>query len=717
MKTPRFFYVLTLRRTSEVFMEMRVCLWRSDAPAMMILESEDDGRVKLFYRGVLVVDHSPHKPLLSVGRGSAHYSMHRGNYFIEDEIMERIALTQLEIEEQGDIVRLSASARGIHVNLEFTVTDEGVLTWTFDALNEPVNRVWLRIPAIQTESVYGCGEQFSHFNLRGRTFPLWVSEQGVGRNKTTYETYLADVHEKAGGDYYTTYFPQPTFVSSRKYFLHVQDSHYMEFDFRAPDHHELEIWGLPQYVWVGVEPTFPELLATLTQLLGRQPELPDWAYDGVWLGLQGGTEAVEAKLRRALSEGLKVAAIWAQDWQGKRITPFGKQLMWNWQWDRRLYPGLDVAISRWRAEGIRFLGYINAFLVPEGALYQEAVAGGYLVQNTDGEPYPVVITSFPAVMVDLTNPAAFAWLKDVIRRELIDFGLSGWMADFGEYLPTDAVLYDGDAETLHNQWPVLWAKANREAVEESGGLGEIVFFTRAGYTGTARFSTMVWAGDQNVDWSPDDGLPSVIPAALSLGMSGVGLHHSDIGGYTTLFHMKRSKELFMRWAELATFTAVMRTHEGNRPDDNWQFDSDGETLRHFARMSQIHVALKPYLKQCVREYSELGVPVVRPIFFHFEDDERSFQIQDEYLLGPDLLVAPVLKEGATSRKVHLPCEGWVHLWSGAEFSRGDWEVEAPLGFPPVFYRADSPHRETFVWVRTQWGSQAADDALQAGSGR
>ena len=171
------------------------------------------------------------------------------------------------------------------------------------------------------------------------------------------------------------------------------------------------------------------------------------------------------------------------------------------------------------------------------------------------------------------------------------------MADFGEYLPTDAVLYNGiSAELAHNKWPALWARCNREAVDEAERDGlvpeeDIVYFMRAGSAGSGcgsgsqRYCPLMWAGDQNVDWSEDDGLPSVIPAALSLGMSGHGLHHSDMGGYTTLYGMKRSKELFMRWAELATFTAMMRGHEGNRPAENWQFDSDDETLSHLAAMS------------------------------------------------------------------------------------------------------------------------------------
>ncbi len=158
---------------------------------------------------------------------------------------------------------------------------------------------------------------------------------------------------------------------------------------------------------------------------------------------------------------------------------------------------------------------------------------------------------------------------------MIDLGISGWMADFGEYLPTDTQLYDGsDAKQMHNAWPTLWAKVNAEAIAEAGRTGDVLFFMRAGYTGVQRYCPLLWAGDQSVDFSRHDGLVSAICAALSSGLLGNAYHHSDIGGYTSLFGNRRTPELLMRWAEMAAFTPVMRTHETNRPEENCQFDDD-----------------------------------------------------------------------------------------------------------------------------------------------
>ena len=202
---------------------------------------------------------------------------------------------------------------------------------------------------------------------------------------------------------------------------------------------------------------------------------------------------------------------------------------------------------------------------------------------------------------------------------------------------------------------LIWHfQVNEAAVREAGKLGEVIYWMRAGYTGSQRYSTITWAGDQFVDWSLDDGLASVVPAALSLGMSGYGLHHFDTGGYTSLFGITRTEELLLRYAEFAAFTPMMRTHEGNRPGDNWQYYSSDRTLWEFARHSKIFHLLSNYTKVLVKENNELGIPVQRPLFMHYESDSECYSIKYQYLYGTDLLVAPVYTEGVESWQVYLP---------------------------------------------------------------
>ena len=230
-------------------------------------------------------------------------------------------------------------------------------------------------------------------------------------------------------------------------------------------------------------------------------------------------------------------------------------------------------IEELHARGIKFLGYVNPYLVNDGELYAEGKKRGVFAKKADGSDYLVDFGEFYCGVVDFTNPEAYNWFKDeVIKKYTLDIGIDGWMADFGEYLPTDAlVLANGVSPMIeHNHWPVLWAKCNYDAVKESGKLGQVVYFMRAGGTGSQKYCTLLWAGDQSVDFSRHDGLCTVICAALSSGMVGCGLNHCDIGGYTSLFDNCRTKEVFLRWAEMAAFMPVMRTHEGNRPDTNFQ---------------------------------------------------------------------------------------------------------------------------------------------------
>ncbi len=470
------------------------------------LTTSQDG-FALSWQQRLILRHSAENPCLWIGAGVADIDMFRGNFSIKDKLNEKIALTEATVSELPDgwLVQFSRGAT-ISATLRISADEAGRLK--LDLQNDDLhhNRIWLRLAANPDDHIYGCGEQFSYFDLRGKPFPLWTSEQGVGRNKTSYVTWQADCKENAGGDYYWTFFPQPTFVSTQKYYCHVDNSCYMNFDFSAPEYHELALWEDKTTLRFECADTYIALLEKLTALLGRQPELPDWVYDGVTLGIQGGTEVCQQKLDTMRNAGVKVNGIWAQDWSGIRMTSFGKRVMWNWKWNSDNYPQLDSRIKQWKEEGVQFLSYINPYVASDKDLCAEAARHGYLAKDATGGDYLVEFGEFYGGVVDLTNPEAYDWFKDVIKKNMIALGCSGWMADFGEYLPTDTYLHNGvSAEIMHNAWPALWAKCNYEALQETGKLGEILFFMRAGYTGSQKYSTMMWAGDQNVDWSLDDG--------------------------------------------------------------------------------------------------------------------------------------------------------------------------------------------------------------------
>lgn len=652
--------------------------------------------------GRTVLRHAQDAPCLFIGRGEADVQMQRGNFAISDYVSERIPLRSATPSAGEESVRVSfAATSGGPELLAIEVTENGHIT--FAAGVEPINRLWLRVSAEVGENVWGGGEQLSYFDMRGRLFPLWTSEPGVGRDKSTQLTWMAD-QAGAGGDYFHTNYPQPTFISSRRYALHVETTAYSAFDFRHADFHEIEIWEVPERIELFAAETFVALVGALSDRFGRQPPLPDWVLNGAIVGLKQGGESFD-RLQAYIASGAALSGLWCEDWVGLRITSFGKRLFWDWKWNAERYPGLDRKIGELAQQGIRFLGYVNPYLCVDGSLFPIAEKAGYLALRQDSdETYLVDFGEFNCGVVDFTNLEAADWFADaIIGKEMLDFGLSGWMADFGEYLPTDVRLANGvDGMLMHNAWPTIWAKVNADAVERRGKTGEALFFMRAGYSGVQRYCPLLWAGDQSVDFTRHDGIGTVVCAALSSGLLGNAYHHSDIGGYTSLFGNVRTAELLMRWSEMAAFTAVMRSHEGNRPDQNLQLDQDPQVLAHFARMTRVYRHLAPYIRDLRVEASEEGLPLQRPLFLHHEDDARTYAEQTQYLFGRDLLVAPVLEAAVSARLVYLPTgANWVHAWSGEVFNGGQSiQIAAPFGQPPVFYRVGADRSDLFQSLRS-----------------
>ena len=655
------------------------------------------GGFSLFVGGREMLRHSPDAPCLFAGRGQETMEMLQGNFDISDYVVERAPLAEVTVD--GDRLAFRREAGGpVWLTLELRASPGGATLEVVQAA-AGLNRLWVRLLAEADEHVWGCGEQMSYFDLRGRRFPLWTSEPGVGRDKTTEITFKADQRNRAGGDYYHTNYPQPTYVSSRRVAVHLQTTAYSVFDFRHAEFHELEVWAMPERLELFAAADFIAMVGLLSERFGRQPPLPDWVLNGAIIGLKAGAESF-TRLERYLAAGVRVSGLWCEDWAGVRQTSFGTRLFWDWQWNPSRYPALDARIAALRARGIRFLGYVSPYLCSDGTLFPEAEALGLFARNAEGGTLLVDFGEFSCGVLDFTQAAASDWFRErIIKQNMIGLGLSGWMADFGEYLPIDAHLANGvDAKLMHNAWPPIWAEVNAQAVAEAGRTGDILFFMRAGFTGTQAHCPLLWAGDQCVDFSRHDGLQTVMVGALSSGMLGNAYHHSDVGGYTSLFGNVRTAELIMRWAEMAAFTAVMRTHEGNRPLENLQVDQDPEVLAHFARMTGIYAAMAPYLRTLIADAGARGLPVQRPLFLHFPDDRATYAIQDQYLFGPDLLVAPVHAAGQMEWPAYLPAGAdWVHVWSGQVFAGGGRVVvPAPLGQPPVFYRQGSAHTALFA---------------------
>ncbi len=667
---------------------------------------QNDQGFDLFHGEAIILSHSAKHPAFSIGRGKAKMAMSRGNFDISDKVSGRNTLRSYAIlrssphETEIELSSDSGAATAMIVHWK-TKGDQASLS--VRCADPKYNRIWIQMVAVRGEHFWGGGEQMSYLRLNGRRFPMWTSEPGVGRDKSSELTQKMDEDGNAGGDYWTTNYPQPTWLSSRHYAGHIDGLAYSVLDFSKPGHLTLEYWDDAFTVELFGADNLRHLVGRLSERFGQQPVLPDWAISGAIVGLKDGENSF-IRLEKIAASGAAITGMWCEDWVGIRQTSFGKRLMWDWRWKAERYADLPKRIAKLAKSGIRFLGYVNPYLAVDGSLYKEAAAQGLLALRQDSDAiYAVDFGEFDAAIVDFTNPAACAWFAErVIGQEMIDFGLSGWMADFGEYLPIDVRLFDGsDPVKAHNHWPVAWAKVNADAIAARRRNHDTTFFMRAGFSGIQAYCPLLWAGDQCVDFSRHDGIGTVITAALSAGLVGNAYHHSDLGGYTSLHGLVRTAELMHRWIDLAAFTPVMRSHEGNRPADNLQIDSSPEILSHFARMSQVHARLAPYVHFMMAEAAKTGLPLQRPLFLHYEDPQLM-ALQDQYLYGADMMVAPVTQSGVTGRNCVLPDDDWVHLWSGEAKAGGVHFCDAPSGQPPVFYLANSKFAPLFRQIAEEF---------------
>lgn len=682
---------------------------------------------------------TPQTSFLTAAYGSAKVLDKRGFFRIKEkiEVMARGQVLESISQEQKCLI-LSGSfwdRPDSTWQVVLLALDDKQLSLTASAAfnHRACNRLCLLAESRPEEEFFGFGAQYTHLHMKGRRIPVLCQEPGIGRGVQPL-TGIMDTFFHAGGCWSSTYAPSPMCLSTDLRGICLENCEYSIFDLRPPASLRVGVFceDLRARLFYGANPT--DLLEAYTRFCGRMRPLPDWVQCGAIIGTQGGTAAVREILAKLKEEGTAVSAFWLQDWVGKRKTAAGSQLWWSWELDHEQYPGWSELVQDLRDQGIRVLTYVNPFMVDatsrrhiEHDHFAEAKQEGYFVRRANGEPYTIMNTTFSAHLLDLTNPACRESLKGIIRDNIIGVGASGWMADYAEALPFDANLFSHqDAAGYHNEYPIEWAKVNREAITEAGLEDEMLFFTRSGYHRSPGYSTCFWLGDQLTSWSQEDGIKSVVVGLLSSGLSGMSINHADIGGYTSthLLPVKipgvsycRSQELLLRWTEMSAFTAVFRSHEGNVPLRNHQITDHPDTIKHFARFSRIYAVLADYRRQLCKEAAGQGLPMVRHPWLHYPNDAQVVKLKLQYLFGADFMVAPVLNRGSTSVRLYLPAGIWQHLWSGQEVritTPGSWlECSAPLGSPPVFFVASSMYGQEVAQMLTVSGDRGPQWIKQA----
>ena len=596
-----------------------------------------------------------------------------------DERDHGVAL-QGVVPEPGDVVRLEYLADdGTEVVLR-VASASGVTRLIFDTGAVLPDALVFRSACSTEGSFHGWGAQYSSVDRTGDAFPLFLSEQGIGRDGSSWSF---------SGDENTTYFPMPWYVDVRGFGVLVESPVLTNVDLCASDPavatmEVVQPLAHPE-VRVVHGNTPLQVVSRLGEVVGRPKQPPSWSIEGAWMCAQGGVDAVTELVDRIEASGVVATTLWVQDWTGRRENPgggYGVQYRWAADEDE-LYPGIAAFFEGLHDRGYKVVGYVNPFVDPALQHWDEMEAAGMLPTDpSTGETYTFLGPRGNMTTADLSNEDTREYIREHLRVAVNEVGLDGWMADFAEWMPLDAELAAEDDIAVHNRYPELWQSITREVMDELRPDGDWLMYARSGYTGVHRVAMVHWIGDQEADWLPTDGLPTVVPAMLSLSISGQPYVTHDIAGFSG---GPSTEELYKRWTELGALTPFMRTHDGNERDANWRWDTDADTIAHFAAMTRLHAALAPELIDLAEAAATTGHPIVRHLMLAHPEDPETHALDDQYLLGTDLLVAPVLEEGQTERTLYLPAGSWTHVWTGEAHDGPGWvTVDAPIGEPPLF---------------------------------
>lgn len=525
-------------------------MWDQEEPMLQVSNHEDD---RILFRTL------QNWPFLTVGfASSSSEPIESGNYKINEWILYETPYQSIKsVVILPDSITMRGEMWGlvtvVHYNFTLSIKPETPSLLAFNVTTATsigtFNRIFLNYWCDSDEKIFGLGVQYSFFNMKGRRVPIVVAEQGIGRGAEPLTSLLNLIGDGSGGYWHTTYAPKPLYITSMNRSLLLTNDEISIFDFRDDDAIVIEVWGGSIHGYILHGDSYFGLVETITSLTGRMRPLPKWTQAGAIIGLEGGTAEATEHTDTLLAANVSVSGVWLQDWVGIRSAFDGDRLVWNWQLHSEYYPAWDAMVTRWREQGIRTLSYINPFFSnPEGHCYRlplpcavltcfigfvknisrnlfvEGIENGYFIQSKHGKAYLLRSGSIESHMIDLTNPSARVWLKDVIKNHMIrETKVSGWMADFGEYVPCDAVLFDASVDPMqyHNVYPQEWARLNEEAVAEyeaefagsatdplwkktlstlqsfpRGKGGEVMYFMRSAWLRSPGFSRAFWIGNE-----------------------------------------------------------------------------------------------------------------------------------------------------------------------------------------------------------------------------
>jgi sulfoquinovosidase len=540
----------------------------------------------------------------------------------------------------------------------------------------------------RSEAFHGFGGRHDGLDQHGQDFYNWVDQENIGAGSlaSPNSPYLFPDGPQAA------YYVQSSFVSNRGYGFLLDQTPLSgwRLDSDRPDAWQTEV-AAPAIDYVIAPGTMAQAARTLTGITGRQRVPAGWGLGPMLDREVTFPNETAATYEAQVESDLQNIA--------RHHLPLRAYRIEGWQFVPRAF--VRGVIARLHARGIEALLYFRAFVGQDSTGTDDpnefgyAVHRGYVARTATGAPF-VFISNFgaPAALIDFTNLAARRWWTGRIDAAL-DLGADGFMLDFGEQVQPGMRFADGSTgEQMHNRYPIVYQRATRAAVDAYARAHphrSFFFFTRSGYTGdpgTAAYENANFPGDETTDWSVASGLASQTPDMLNRALGGAYGFGTDIGGYFDIGpYQPTSKQLFLRWAEWAALTPVFRLHGSVHAGVHTPWSYDRQTMAIYEALSKLHLAAVPLIRRLWMQAEVDGLPPTEPLYLAYPGDPRAARQDQEWLLGPDVLVAPVVTEGATSRHVYFPRGCWRRAGTGATVHGPRQRlVTATLAQLPYYFR-------------------------------
>jgi alpha-glucosidase (family GH31 glycosyl hydrolase) len=473
----------------------------------------------------------------------------------------------------------------------------------------------------------------------------------------------------------------PALLSTRGYGIYVDVPHRSWMDAGAvrPDRLVFRSTGGELTYYVFHASGMSGLLDRFAGLTGRAPMPPRWAFGFIQsrFGYRNEQEA------RAVVDSLRNRRIPAD---ALVLDLYWFRFMGDLTWNAAAWPAPFAMMSEFRSRGIRTVVITEPYLEDRSLTHGIAAANGWLGRTATGQPYPLTnwwSCGCTAGLVDLTDPGARAWFWS-LHPPFLGAHVAGLWTDLGEpeRHPDDMVHTLGRAPAIHNIYNLLWARTVHDGLRTLRP-GERVFnLTRAGFAGIQRYGASTWSGDVARTFG---GLAAQPAFLLSMGLSGIAYHTSDIGGFccgTT------TPELYVRWMQFGAFSPLMRAHGTGQDPEPWAFGPQAEAV--VRRFIELRYELLPYTYTLAAEHHRTGMPLARPLFLHAPPDPSLADETGTYFWGDALLVAPVLEAGRTTQPVRVPPGRWFDFWTDEVITGGGTLLRpAPLDRIPLLVRAGS----------------------------